>query len=85
LLVQKEKREEIRSFAHINTHRHTNSLLVKVGMSRNFPSDDYDIDMEKLSKLEKMIIRVDNDIQKMQLDNDKVQVTMTLKKVFYKK
>lgn len=50
-------------------------------MSRNFPGDDYDIDMEKLSKLEKMIIRVDNDIQKMQLDNDKVQVTMTLKKV----
>ncbi|KAL4479494.1 hypothetical protein ABPG72_011816 [Tetrahymena utriculariae] len=44
------------------------------------PVDDYDIDLDKLNKLEKMIVRVDADIHKMQLDNDKTKIVETLKK-----
>ena len=45
------------------------------------PADEWEIDYEKLSKLEKMIVRVDADIQRMQRENDKLLIVETLKKV----
>lgn len=50
-------------------------------MRTGIPGDEYEIDEEKLEKLERMIIRVDADIQKMSKDHDKQKVVDTLKKV----
>lgn len=54
-------------------------------MSKPSPADDWEIDMEKLAKLEKMIVRVDADIQRMHKENDKLLVVETLKKVITQK
>lgn len=44
-------------------------------------ADVFDIDFAKLEKLEKMIVRVDADVQRMQRGKDKLLVVETLKKV----
>lgn len=50
-------------------------------MPRRDVGDEYDIDYAKLEKLEKMITRVDADINRMSADKDKLAVVETLKKV----
>lgn len=50
-------------------------------MSKLSPADEWELDFEKLSKLERMIVRVDADIQRMHKENDKLLVVETLKKV----
>lgn len=51
-------------------------------MPRRDIGDEYDIDYAKLEKLEKMITRVDADINRMSADKDKLAVVETLKKVW---
>jgi len=67
-----------------STEKHFKTLVRKkrtIMLTGKTPADEWEIDYEKLSKLEKMIVRVDADIQRMQRENDKLLIVETLKKV----